>query len=84
MHVDFLHTDTATFNCQVDPTPASSSTPYPYDIILVTNFMLSLRIQLNFAAKIIQWDELVIPMKEGIMLTNYKAICFAHTQAPDQ
>ena len=80
--VEFSHTDTIKFNVQVDSNDNKDRNLY--DIILGTDFMSALGIQLNVDTKLIQWNELTIPMKEGTMLSNFscEAIYFAHTQSP--
>ena len=71
------------FPCQID----SCNDPKKalYDIILGSDFMAAMKIDLQYSVNQIKWDGLAIPMRSDGSLTNRdlaEAIHFAHTQPP--
>jgi hypothetical protein len=81
--IEFSSNKTITFPCQVDAnTPASTA---PYDIILGSDFMEALGIDIRYSTHSITWDDLTIDLKPvGTVSDNTtcEAIYFTHTQSP--
>ena len=81
--IEFSSNKTITFPCQVDLTTTSESAPY--DIILGSDFMEALGIDLQYSSHTITWDACTIPLKPAGTLvdeTICEAIYYAHTQPP--
>ena len=78
--IEYSHSKRISFNCQVD----TSSTKSSYDIILGSDFLSLLGIDLNYDTKgTIHWDGTHIPLKKLGKLqddTICEAIYFANTQ----
>ena len=81
--IEFSSNKTITFPCQV--VAHTKSKAAPYDIILGSDFMEALGIDLHYSNHSITWDACTIPLKPAGTLAN-KTICealyYAHTQAP--
>ena len=80
--IEFSSNKTIKFPCQVDAETVPSEAPY--DIILGSDFMESLGINIQYSDHNITWDNSTIPLKkvETLDETICEAIYFAHTQSP--
>ena len=78
--VEFSNSKEITFSCQVDDHTKDA----PYDIILGSDFMVALGMDIKYSTRTITWDGMETPLKDGGALTN-KTICeaiyFANTQS---
>ena len=71
------------FLCQIDS--ANDPKKALYDIILGSDFMAAMKIDLQYSVNQIKWDGLAIPMRSDGSLTSRdlaEAIHFAHKQPP--
>ena len=71
---EFSNSKQINFSCQVDAHNKSKSSPY--DIILGSDFMAALGIDLLYSKRIIHWDGEASPMKASGIL-NDKNVCEA-------
>ena len=81
--IEFSSNKTITFPCQVDSNTAPSEAPY--DVILGSDFMEALGIDIQYSDHTITWDGNTIPLKTAGTLedeTICEAIYFAYTQSP--
>jgi hypothetical protein len=79
--IEFSNSKTITFPCQVDSSTPSSDASY--DIILGSDFMTAIGIDIKYSTRTISWDGETIPLKAAGTLADNdyrEALYFAHTQ----
>ena len=80
--IEFSSSKTINFPCQVDG--KTNAAEAPYDIILKSDFMEALEIDIRYSKHCMTWDGETIPLKLAGTLTDEakEGLYFAHTQSP--